>query len=144
MRALSEVTVTGAASGAGAPAAAPARAQEFEAAKAAAEMRDARSVVTADSAMASTGLRRAGTRTFAMRDGVWVDMRPAATGARTVRVLAYSPAYFALIERVGELKEVFALGERVEVHGRAVTIVLASDGSKALDAAALDGITRDW
>ena len=144
---LSEVTVTGVAgaiaSGNASPSAAPAR-SEFEAAKTAAEMRDAHSVSGADAVMAASGMRRAGSRTFAMQDGVWMDSRPAAKGARTVRVLPFSPAYFALIERIGELKEVFALGERVEVHGRAVTIVLAGDGGKEFDAGTLAEITRDW
>ncbi len=130
------------------PAAAPspalARANEFEAAKLSAEMRDARSVAAADAVSERAGLRRAGTRTFALRDGVWVDSRPAAERARVVRVKAYSAAYFALMERVPELREVFALGDRVEVHGRAVTLVLADDGRDTLGDSDLSAITRDW
>jgi len=45
---------------------------------------------------------------------------------------------------VAELREAFALSERVEVHGRAVTVILAADGVEDLDGAALAALTRDW
>jgi Ca-activated chloride channel family protein len=139
----------GDASGSGAaPAAAPApatiRANEFEAAKLSAEMRDARSMAATDAVSERAGLRRAGTRSFALRDSVWVDTRPAAERARVVRVKAYSTAYFALMDRVSELRDAFALGDRVEVHARAVTILLASDGAESLGASELNAIVRDW
>ncbi len=143
--ALNSTVVTGVAPApAGAASGAPATASsDFERAKAAAEMRSARSL--ADVARREEdGSRRVGSRSFVRRDSSWVDLRPAAAGARTVTVIAYSPAYFALIERIADLREVFALGERVEVHGRAVTLRVAADGVKTLDAAALAAITRDW
>ena len=129
-----------------APAASPASARErdFEQAKLSAEMRDARSVVAADELAKASGMRSAGNRTFVMRDGVWVDTRPAKEGARTVKVKAFSKAYFSLIDRMPELRDAFALGERVRVHGRAVTIELAVDGMESLDTAALAAVTRDW
>ena len=47
-------------------------------------------------------------------------------------------------ERLPELREAFALGERVEVHGRAVTIVLDPAGVETMSAASLAALTRDW
>jgi hypothetical protein len=142
------VTVTGVAPAtvsAGAAANAPAaKSSEFERAKAAAEMRSARSMADVAMLREEDGVRRVGARSFTLRDSVWVDARPAASGARTVSVIAFSPAYFALIDRIPELREAFALGEKVQVHGRAVTLRLAADGVKSLDAAALAAITRDW
>jgi hypothetical protein len=79
-----------------------------------------------------------------MRDSTWVDTRAAVAGARTVRIRSYSPAYFALTERVSELREIFALGERVEVRGTSVTIVLAADGSASLTEREVSEVARDW
>ncbi len=136
---------TGSARPSAAPAPAMARERsEFEAAKLSAEMRDARSVGEADVAAAKAGVRRAGTRSFVLQSGVWMDQRVAAKDARTVKVRPYSPAYFKLIEEISELKEIFALGESVEVHGRAVTILLASDATEKLDTATIAAVVRDW
>lgn len=61
---------------AAAPASQPA-ATEFERAKAAAEMRSARSEAAADMALADAGLRRAGQRVFALRDSTgWTRGKP--------------------------------------------------------------------
>jgi Ca-activated chloride channel family protein len=134
---------SGVAGGVAAPAPAVRARTEFEAAKQAAEMRDARSIaMNADATNANA--RRTTTRSFTLRDSVWVDDRPAADSARVITLRPFSPAYFTVMERIGELREVFGLGERLEVHGRAVTLRLAADGVARLDAAALDALTRDW
>lgn len=125
-------------------AAAPSSQGEFERAKAAAEMRATRSEATADASLADAGVMRAGQRLFTLRDSVWVDSRPAGPAARRLEIQPYSAAYFALIDRIPELRQVFALGDRVEVHGRAVTVVLAPNGKGSIEAAALDAIVRDW
>lgn len=116
----------------------------FEAAKSAAEMRSSRSVGDVSAAFDDAVLRRTANRVFMLRDGVWTDTRTEATGARQVVVKPFSPAYFALIERVGELREILSLGERVKVHGARVTLVLAADGAERLDATALAAFVRDW
>ena len=116
---------------------------EFDRAKQAASMRESRTV--ADLAAANTETsRRAASRSFTLVDSTWVDARPAGIGARVVTVKPFSPAYFTLMERVAELRELFGVGERMEIHGRAVTIRLAADGAARLDEAALTAITRDW
>ena len=73
-----------------------------------------------------------------------MDERPAAANAREVKVKPFSKAYFDLMERIPELREAFALGEKVEVHGKAVTIRLDAGGADSLDTATLDAVTRDW
>jgi hypothetical protein len=45
---------------------------------------------------------------------------------------------------VPELREILALGERVEVRGARVTLVLASDGAEQLSAPDLNSFVRDW
>jgi Ca-activated chloride channel homolog len=134
-------------SGAAAAPAAPtgeSRERQFEAAKQAASMRGMRSVADLQPGTDAADVRRTSTRRFTLRDGTWVDTRAATPGAREVRVRPYSAAYFAAMERVPELREAFALGERVAVHGRAVTVLLVEDGAERLDAAALAALTRDW
>jgi Ca-activated chloride channel family protein len=136
----------GSASGAGAAAPPPSPSERaFEVARASADQRSARSLGEMDEQMkASAAQRRTSSRVFVLRDSAWVDTRAAAQNARTVRVRPYSPAYFALINRVGELREVFALGERVEVRGSRVTIVLATDGAASLTERELSEVARDW
>lgn len=134
--------MVGSASGV-APAPAPPP-QAFEQARAAASQRTARSMAEADRAMDAAQTRRAANRLFVLRDSTWVDMRAAAPQARTLRVRPYSDAYFALMNRTPDLREAFALGDRVEARGRAVTVVLAADGVERLSAAELAAVTRDW
>lgn len=146
---LSQVVVTGTrgasgVGGAASPSAPPPARVAFEEARAAASQRAARSVADAEGEMDKRVTRRTGSRMFVMRDSVWTDTRSAAAQARTVRVRPYSDAYFALMTRTPELREVFALGDRVEARGRAVTLVLAANGVERLSAGEIDAITRDW
>jgi len=116
----------------------------FEDARRAASQRASRSVADAVGEMDAQNTRRTASRMFVLQDSVWTDTRSASARARTVRVRPYSDAYFALMNRTPELREVFALGDRVEARGRAVTVVLAADGLERLSAADVDAITRDW
>lgn len=123
---------------------ASAGASTFDQAKTAAEMRGARSVGAMDAEMNAARQRRAGGRTFELRDSVWTDQRDAATDARRVVVKPYSAAYFALMERAPELREVFALGDRIQVQGTRITLVLAADGVDVLSPRALTMFAQDW
>ncbi|MBW7932267.1 MAG: VWA domain-containing protein [Gemmatimonadaceae bacterium] len=130
-----------------APVASPAMATRtaFEAAKAAADQRAVRSLEQLD---AATRERREATqfvlgRIFTLTDGVWRD-EPTSPPTRVVKVVAYSAAYFALLQRVPALADVFALGERVAVQGRGVRLVLDAQGDTTLNAGALDAFVRDW
>lgn len=125
-------------------AAPPPAAREFEAAKAAATMRASRSVAESAADLDARVVRRTATRMFTLQDSVWIDTRVPGVDARRVTVRAYSPAYFALIERVPELREILAVGDRLLVHGRAVTLEVAERGVERLESAALTAFTRDW
>ncbi len=143
MRIDRDARLQGVTTTAAAPPMPPAQAA-FESAKAAAGMRESRSVGDAAVAFDDAVARRTADRLFTLKDGVWTDSRGAAQGARTVKVRPYTAAYFALMERLPELREILSLGDRVEVHGTRVTLVLAEDGVQTLDARALDSFTRDW
>lgn len=120
---------------------------EFEQARVAAEMRATLSMAVADSTLKkeeARGTRRVGARTFQLVEGVWEDGRTPGVGARTLRVRPFSSAYFALMDELPELRECFALGDRVRVHGRALTIELTNDGVERLEGTALTNSVRDW
>lgn len=118
----------------------------FEAAKAAAAQREAKSVaeLDADLVPAAAGTqKRIANRPFTLVNGVWTDARYTQS-MRTVTVKPFSPAYFALVQRFDELAAPFALGDRVIVAGRTVAVALAADGAERLDAATMDSLARDW
>ena len=132
--------------------AAPERA--FERARVAADQRAAKSLADAAGSGAGAGgrggrkegagaARQVGDRTFLMKDGTWIDARYK-DQTRRVSVKPFSPAYFALIEKLPELKAMFALGERVTVAGRSVTLLLDMNGAESLSATDLTAIVRDW
>ena len=64
----------------------------------------------------SAAVRRVGTKTFYLRDGVWVDseLKPESRLPETPLTFA-SDDYFALLKQKPELANYFALGERVVV-----------------------------
>ena len=121
--------------------------RRFEAAKLSAEQRDVKSL--GDEHKDALGaldsqLKAAGGRSFRVdKEGVWSDLKKK-TAARTVKVKAYSAAYFDLLRTLPELAQWFAVGNKVRVEGRAVTIELAEDGASTLDAAALAALVKDW
>jgi hypothetical protein len=141
---------------AAAPATAPAesREQRFEAAKAAAAQRAATTLSAsgysgADSSSANgPAVRRIGTRTFTLTNGSWTDTR-FATSIRMVRVKPYSAAYFAVLERLDDLRAPFALmgpdgSPGVIVVGRAVAIAVANDGAETLGSRELASVVGAW
>jgi Ca-activated chloride channel family protein len=137
--------------GAAAPAAAPmpARDRAFESAKAASAQRVATSVAALDSmsagyAGASGAVKRAASHTFIWRDSMWTDVKPADAASRTVRIKAFSKAYFDLIDAVPDLRAVFAIGDRVTVRGRAVTVVVSESGAEQLSVAELRSVMNGW
>ncbi|HXG70669.1 MAG TPA: VIT domain-containing protein [Gemmatimonadaceae bacterium] len=125
---------------------APANVQSFEAAKAAAAQRRATTLSDADAASggsASATIRRAGGRTFILRSGIWTDTgyKPA---TNKIRVKAFSEAYFSIVERMPELREALALGEKVIVSGRDVAIEVAEDGAERLSDRELASLRERW
>jgi Ca-activated chloride channel family protein len=142
---LNNVVVTGAGTTrASAPAAAPA--VQFEAAKAAAAQRSATSVSAADAAAGirdDANVRRAGNVTFALRDGVWTDVRYRQSGP-VLRVKAFSDAYFKLLELQPDLRDAFSVGERTIVAGRSMAIELSPSGEDTLTDRDLALLREHW
>ena len=81
----------------------------------------------------SNNVRHAGTFTLILRDGVWTDAR-LKSSTTTLRVKAFSDAYFKVREILADLKEPFSVGDRVTVMGRDVAIAISPDGKETLSA----------
>jgi len=141
------------AAGGVAPASVPvdAKRQEFEMAKAASAQRAATTLSAVDSVsadFAGVTVRRVGTRTFSLTSTTWTDSRYT-SAMRTVRVKPYSAAYFALLERLDDLRAPFALMGKdgtpgVVVAGRTVAVAVAADGAAALEARDIAAIEAGW
>jgi Ca-activated chloride channel family protein len=146
---LNDVVVTGAAtSPANAPPPAPVTQSErnFEAARDAAKQRSVTNLEAAEEADLSTagrGTRRVGTRTFALKGGRWTDLRRT-DSARVVKVKAFSDAYFKLMDRIPELREIFALGDKVLASGRGVSIEIGTTGTESITDSELTRIQSAW
>jgi Ca-activated chloride channel homolog len=130
--------------------AATAPAARFEQARKAAEQRSARSLGDASAqtnevAVTSSGAvpaRTVGGRTFLLTGGRWTDARYAPS-ARVTKVKAYSKAYFALLDAAPELREIFALGERVLVAGRSAALEVGEEGKEELDRSEMERLWSD-
>jgi hypothetical protein len=134
---LNSVVVTGADAGAR---------RGFEAAKMAATQREMRSTAQLDAAAqkASTRQQFVLGRVFTLQGDVWQDAIVPTTATRVVKIRAYSDAYFALLTRLPVIKDALALGEKVQVQGRGVRVVLDPSGEATLSSGVLDAIVRDW
>lgn len=138
----------GAAGGAaGVAAPAPSRDARFDEAKVASEQRATRSIAAMDSvsvAYAGASARRTvDARTFELRDGRWTDVSWR-DGMRTLKVKAFSSAYFALLQRLPELTRPLALGDRVLVAGVRVAVDVGDEGATELSSGELDRLMSDW
>jgi hypothetical protein len=78
-----------------------------------------------------------------MRDSVWTDTALKDSTAR-VKVRAYSAAYFRILDLLPELRESFALGERVIVAGRAIAIEISPAGAESLSDSDLRSLQAKW
>ena len=76
-------------------------------------------------------------------DSVWTDARHTAD-RRTVKVKAYSDAWFMLARELPGVADVFALGDRVIVDGKNVAIEIVDTGAEQLDAAQVAAIRAQW
>jgi hypothetical protein len=61
-----------------------------------------------------------------------------------MKVKAFSDAYFKLMDIIPELRDVFALGDKVRVSGRSVTIEIGSSGTESMSSAELERIRAAW
>lgn len=119
---------------------------QFEAAKSASEQRDAKSLAAADAAVfdqsTSAEFRRAGVKIFRREGEKWSDLRMK-NDLRVYKVKAYSQSYFTLLEKIPELRESFAIGEKVVVAGKSVAIEVVDD-ARELTESEMTSIVRNW
>lgn len=121
--------------------------KSFEAARASAAQRSATTLSAADAASEFNGVggeaRRSGNRLFVFRDSAWTD-----TGLKDalvrMKVRPYSAAYFKILEVLPELREPFALGERVVVAGRSIAIEISPAGVESLSDADVRSLQTKW
>jgi hypothetical protein len=119
---------------------------QFEQAKMASVQRATLSMASLDSAVLpamNASTRRVMGRSFQLKNGVWIDARYH-DGMQTIAIKPFSAAYFDIMDKLPELRGIFALGSRVTVVGRAGAIALTDDGVATLTATALDAITKAW
>ena len=124
----------------------PPSARVFEEARAASKQRAVTNLAAADEAdlsKAGSAARRVGARLFTLRGDTWTDMRKA-DSTNTVKVKAFSAAYFRLMELIPELRDIFALGEKVIVAGKGVVIEAGPAGVESLGDDALKRIQSQW
>lgn len=78
-----------------------------------------------------------------MTDSVWTD-----TGLKDsmqrVKVRAYSAAWFRLVDLLPELREAFALGDRVIVAGRSIAVEISPTGVESLSESELRSLQSKW
>ncbi len=77
------------------------------------------------------------------KDSVWVDTRDR-PALPVVRVQPYTPAYFALLDAIPELRALFAVGERVRVSGRTIAIEVTPAGVERLTDAEVARVRAGW
>jgi hypothetical protein len=88
-------------------------------------------------------IRREGNRLFVLRDSVWTDTGLKASMSR-IKVRAYSAAYFKILDVLSELREPFALGDRVIVAGRSIAIEITSTGVDSLTDREMADLQSKW
>ena len=138
-------------------------AAKFEAARAATEQRDAKSIGSMDKPMmlqqivvsgeGSLGgalekdrvdaVKRAGEHLFAHRNGRWTDLG-FKSGTKVVKIKPFSPAYFAVLDAIPDLRAAFAVGDKVLVSGKHVAIEVSADGADTLGNAELRSLKEQW
>jgi Ca-activated chloride channel family protein len=149
------------------PSAAPAA--KFEAARAATAQRDVKSldamdqplrlgqvVVTGEGTTTNVeklgtavndnrvdAVKRAGDHLFAHRNDRWVDVS-FKSGTKVVKIKPFSPAYFAVLDAIPDLRAAFAVGDKVLVSGKHMAIEVSPDGAETLGDAELRSLKEQW
>jgi hypothetical protein len=119
--------------------------QAFDAAKSASVFRQARTVSAVDAESSARGnaeMKRAGHRTFVLRDSVWTDTKKSA--GPTLRIKPYSNAYFRLLELIPDLREPLSIAERVRVAGKAMSVEISPNGVETLSGSDISMLKQNW
>ena len=61
-----------------------------------------------------------------------------------IKIRAYSPAYFRILDVLPELRESFALGDKVIIAGRSIAIELTSTGVDLLTDREIAELQLKW
>ena len=128
----------------------PAMAAEsrFDMAKAASRQRETKSLAALDAAgdvtmSADKKTHATAGRSFTLRGETWTDTRYREDGKLAViKVKGFSAAYFALVRALPQLKDAFALGEKVTIVGKGLVLQVAPDGAATLADADLDRVRK--
>ncbi len=122
----------------------------FEAASRSAQLSRATNIAAADKAAAPSGsgdaqpdVRQAGGRVFARRDGVWTD-QSLRDMMKLTTVAPFSPAYFALMRALPELRPCAGIGEQVVVAGRRMSVKFAAGGATVWRAGELESLIANF
>ena len=126
----------------GAPAAAPQAV--FESAKKASAQRDVKSLAAAEVANddASGEIKHVGSHMFRKESDRWVDLRMKGD-LQVYKVKAYSRSYFALLDKIPELRQAFTAGDKLVVAGKSVAIEIVDDTRELTDSE-LQAIASKW
>ncbi|MEO8635389.1 MAG: VIT domain-containing protein [Gemmatimonadales bacterium] len=92
---------------------------------------------------AGPATRRAGSRVFAERDGVWTDIAHTEK-LRIVSIAPFSPAYFAVTRALPELAASLKVGDQVLIAGRRASVRIATDGVESLSLAEVERLVREF
>jgi Ca-activated chloride channel family protein len=88
-------------------------------------------------------IRRGGDHLFAHRSDRWTDVA-FKEGTKVVKIKPFSPAYFAVLDAMPELRVSFAIGDKVLVAGKHVAIEVSPDGAETLGDAELRSLKEQW
>jgi hypothetical protein len=78
-----------------------------------------------------------------MKGDTWTDSRPI-DSTKVVRIKSFSDAYFRIMEAIPELREVFALGDKVIVAGRDIAIEIGTNGTESMSGSDIKRIQSKW
>lgn len=82
-------------------------------------------------------------RIFEMREGVWVDVGYVES-SEVVEIVAFSAAWFDLLEALPEIEAVLRAHENVVVAGVERSLKVGTDGAETLSAQELQEVVRDF
>jgi Ca-activated chloride channel family protein len=120
-------------------------AKAFEAARAAAGQRAATNLAAADALEKkdASDTKRVGSRVFMLHDRIWVDAAKS-DSARIVRVKPFSDGYFRLIDAIPDLRDIFALGDKIIVGMRGLAIEITESGAETISDSDLKAVQSSW